>query len=188
MTPRQEVGRLGVRRDRDLDRVAAVGGRDPGRDPLAGVDRGRVGGAEPGRLAGGRDQRQAELVGALLGERQADLPACVRDHEVDRLGGRELRGDDEVALVLAVGIVDDDDDATLANLLDRILDRRERCRDRHGRRLARGAQQESLDVLREHVDLEVDEPSARELAERRRRERVRDQGDREAVLVERRRP
>src|ERR1700759_5070746 len=51
-------------------------------------------------------------------------------------------------------------------------------------RLARGAQQKSLDVLREHIDLEVDEPSAREIAERGRRERVRDEGDRKAVLVE----
>ena len=76
-------------------------------------------------------QPQAELVGALLGQAEADQPARVGDHEVDRLGRRELRGDHEVALVLAVGIVDDDDEAALADLLDRLLDRGERCRDGH---------------------------------------------------------
>ena len=50
-------------------------------------------------------------------------PRRVRGHEVDRLGRRELRGDHEVALVLAVGVVDDDDEAALADLLDRLLDR-----------------------------------------------------------------
>jgi hypothetical protein len=49
----------------------------------------------------------------------------VRRHEVDRLRGRELGGDDEVALVLAVRIVDDDHELAVANVLDRVLDRRE---------------------------------------------------------------
>ena len=75
---------------------------------------------------------QAELVAALLGERQADQPARVGCHEVDRLGRRELRGDRQVALVLAVGRVHDDDELALADVLDRVLDRGE------GGRLVRG--------------------------------------------------
>ena len=39
----------------------------------------------------------------------------------------------EVALVLAVRVVDDDDHAALADLLDRLLDRRERRGHGHGR-------------------------------------------------------
>ena len=70
---------------------------------------------------------QAELVGALLGEAEADQPARVGRHEVDRVGRRELRGDRQVAFVLAVGIVDDDDEPALADVLDRLLDRRERA-------------------------------------------------------------
>ena len=51
----------------------------------------------------------------------------MRGHEVDRLGRRELRRDREIALVLAVGVVDDDDELALADVLDRLLDRRERA-------------------------------------------------------------
>ena len=125
-----EVARLRVRRDRDLDRVAAVGGRDAGRHALARLDRDREGGAER-RLVVVGHRPQAELVGALLGQAEADQPARVRGHEVDRLGRRELRRDHEVALVLAVGVVDDDDECALADVLDRVLDRGERCRDGH---------------------------------------------------------
>ena len=95
---REDVARLdevAVRRvgmDRDLDRVAAVGGRDPGRDALARLDRDGERGAER-RLVVVGHRAQAELVGALLGEAEADQPARVRRHEVDRLGRRELRGD-----------------------------------------------------------------------------------------------
>ena len=46
-------------------------------------------------------------------------------HEVDRLGRCELGRDRQVALVLAVGRVDDDDELALADVLDRILDRGE---------------------------------------------------------------
>ena len=88
---------------------------------------------------------------------------------------RELGGDDEVALVLAVGIVDDDDHPAGADVLDRLLDRRE---------LAHRAQ--PLDVLREDVDLEVDRVAGLERAERRRLERVRDERDGEAFVVGRR--
>ena len=80
-------------------------------------------------------------------------PARVGRHEVDRLGRRELRGDHQVALVLAVRVVDDDDHAALADLLDRLFDRRER--GRHGHRPKASRRQQLLDVLREHVDLEV---------------------------------
>ena len=39
---------------------------------------------------------EAELVGAFLGQRQADETAAVAGHEVDRVGRRHLRRDDEV--------------------------------------------------------------------------------------------
>ncbi len=92
--------------------------------------------------------RSAELVGALLGQAEADQAARVRRHEVDRLGRRELRRDRQVALVLAVRVVDDDDHPALADVLDRLLDRRERRGDGHPDRLAG---EQLLDVLREHV-------------------------------------
>ena len=61
------------------------------------------------------------------GQRQADQPARLLGHEVDRLRRRELRRHHQVALVLAVFAVADDDHAAAADLLDRLLDRRERA-------------------------------------------------------------
>jgi hypothetical protein len=111
--------------DRHLDRVGAIRCRDPRRDALAGLDRDRE-----RRLVrrlvvvGHRPER--ELVTALLGQAQADEPASVRGHEVDRLRGRELRGDREVAFILTVRGVDHDDQLPLADVLDRVVDRGER--------------------------------------------------------------
>ncbi len=133
-----EVVRRRIGMDRDLDRVAAVGGRDAGRHAFARLDADRERGAER-RLVVVGHRAQRELVGALLGEAEADQPARVRRHEVDRLGRRELRGDRQVAFVLAVGIVDDDDHPPLADVLDRLLDRREPGCDRHSEQASEGA-------------------------------------------------
>jgi hypothetical protein len=64
----------------------------PGGDALARLDRDGERGLER-RLVVLGHLAQAELVAALLGERQADQPARVGGHEVDRLGRRELRGE-----------------------------------------------------------------------------------------------
>ena len=119
--------RLGV--DRDLDRVGAVVGRDPGADAAGGLDRDREGGLQR-RLVLRRHQVEAEPFAALRGQRQADQPARLLGHEVDRLRRRELRRHHQVALVLAVLAVADDDHAPGADLLDRLLDRRERALSR----------------------------------------------------------
>ena len=116
--------RAGV--DRDLDRVGAVVGGDAGADPAGGLDRDREGGLQR-RLVLGRHQVEAEPLAALGGQRQADQPARLLGHEVDRLRGGELRRHHQVALVLAVLAVADDDHAAAADLLDRLLDRRERA-------------------------------------------------------------
>ena len=54
----------------------------------------------------------------LLGDRHADQAAAVLGEEVDFLGRDELRGEDEVALVLAVLVVDQDDDVAGADRRD----------------------------------------------------------------------
>ncbi len=73
-----------------------------------------------------RHEIEPELVAALGLHRQADEPAALAGHEVDDLGRRELRGDREVALVLAVLVVADDDHAPCLDVCDRVLDGRER--------------------------------------------------------------
>ena len=55
-------------------------------------------------------------------------PARLLGHEVDRLGRRELRREHQVALVLAVLAVADDDHPPAADVLERLLDRREEAR------------------------------------------------------------
>ena len=65
-------------------------------------------------------RRQLELVAALLGQREADQAAALARHEVDRLGRDLLGREDEVALVLPVLVVHDDDEPPGAQLLDRL--------------------------------------------------------------------
>ena len=50
------------------------------------------------------------------------MPRPWREHEVDGFRRRLLGGDDEVALVLAVFVIDEDDHAALAQLVDSLLD------------------------------------------------------------------
>src|SRR5439155_9418576 len=112
--------------DRHLDRVRAVVRRDAGGHALARLDRDREGGLEAGLVLRGH-QVEAELVAALGGQGEADQAAPLLGHEVDRVGGRELRGERQVALVLAVLGVADDDHLAVADVLDRFLDRAERA-------------------------------------------------------------
>src|SRR5206468_4244382 len=74
-----------------------------------------------------RHLAQAELIATLLGQAEADQPAAFLRHEVHGLRRRELCRNRQVALVLAVGCVDDDDQLALPDVLDRLLDRGERA-------------------------------------------------------------
>ena len=70
-------------------------------------------------------QTQVQLLDALLREAETDDAAPVRGHEVDRLRGRELGRDRQVAFVLAVRGIDDDHELAGAEVLERLVDRRE---------------------------------------------------------------
>src|SRR5688500_13819126 len=56
--------------------------------------------------------RQLELVGTLSGESEADPAARFSDHEVDQLGRNQLGRTNQVAFVLAVFVIRDDDELT----------------------------------------------------------------------------
>ena len=60
------------------------------------------------------------------GHRQADEPAAVRRHEVDRVGRHRRRRERQIPFVLAVLVVDDDEHPAGAEGLDGLLDRGER--------------------------------------------------------------
>ena len=110
------------------DRARAVGRRDAGRCAAPGLDADAERGFELRRVQLLRDlQRNLQLVEALAGQRHADQAAAVRHHEVDRCRRNLLRGDREVAFVLAILVVHDDDHLAAADGVDRRFDRRNRA-------------------------------------------------------------
>ncbi len=116
-----QVVRLGVRLDRGAHGMRAVVGGDAGGDAFGGLDAdGEVGVELRGVVLDHR--RQPELRAALAGQRQAHQAACMGDHEIDVRGLDQLGGHDQVALVLAVLVVDDDHHAPGADFLQQLGD------------------------------------------------------------------
>src|SRR5262249_19008081 len=68
--------------------------------------------------------RDLQIVEALAEQRHADQSAAVLGHEVHRLGRDLLGRHHQVAFVLAVLVVDHEQDAPLTDLLDALLDGR----------------------------------------------------------------
>ena len=65
---------------------------------------------------------ELEFTGTVFGDRCAEDATAVAHHEVHLLGGNLFSGDDEVAFVLAVLIVDDDKEFTTAEVFEGFLD------------------------------------------------------------------
>ena len=93
-----------------------------------------------------------QRVGALLRQRKADQSASVLGHEVDGLRRAHLRRDDEVALVLAIIGVHQNEHAPVARVLDHVFDLRRCSRDRPRRSFA----DEPRHIARQQIDLEID--------------------------------
>ena len=109
--------------DGHVDRGGAVARRDAGADAEAplGINAHREGGGLLFGVPVGH-LRQAELIAPLAGERKADQPAPMQGHEVDGLGRDELRRANQVALVLAVLVIGDDDQLAVLEIVNRLLD------------------------------------------------------------------
>ena len=121
-----DVGGLRVFCDRDLHRARAVVRRDAGSHALGGLDRRGEVGAHRGAVVA-HHGLDAELPATLAGQREADEAACMAHHEVDGLRRHVLRGDDDVALVLAVLLVDKHDHAAGFHLGDDLGDWTDGC-------------------------------------------------------------
>ena len=67
-----------------------------------------------------------ELLGAIGRQRETDEPPAVLGHEIDGVGGGHLRRDHQVALVLALLGIDQNEHAAVPRVLDHFLDRGER--------------------------------------------------------------
>ena len=138
---------------------------------------------ERGALALGvlRDhQREVELGGPLGGDRRAEVARGVVEEEGDALRRGELGRHDQVALVLAVLVVDHDEDLASGE-----------GRRRRPRSCAKGMSgilpgEQALDVLGRDVDLEVHQVAGALVAEGGDLRGVGDDGDGEAVVAGRR--
>jgi hypothetical protein len=153
--------------------------------PVCRLDRHGEGGAVR-RLVVAHHQRQVELAAALLGQRQADQSAAPLGHEVDRFGRAVLGGNDEVAFVLAVFLVDQDHHAAGTHVGDDIENRA----DAHGEGLwrrkprilrCRAGRQHPLDVTCDQVDFQINFGAGMQALQRRDFHGVRNQVDREAA-------
>ena len=72
---------------------------------------------------GGDHQREVQVLDPLRGEGHADQTRGMGEEEGDLLRGDRVGGHDQIALVLTVLIVDDDDDLPATDRLYRILNR-----------------------------------------------------------------
>ena len=119
-----QVARLRGGVDQRPDGRRAVRRRDAGRGAVHVVH--RVGERRAVRLGVVADhQRDVELVEPLPRQRRADHARGVAHEERDGLGRRRLGRHDEVALVLAVLVVDHDDDLAAGHGGHGVLDRGE---------------------------------------------------------------
>ena len=98
-----------------------VRGRDSRGGALGQVDRHREGG--PHRLGVvHHHERQVQCIGPLIGHRGTDHATGVADHEGHLLRRHGVGGDDQVALVLTILVVDHDQELTPGVGLDGVFD------------------------------------------------------------------
>ncbi len=112
-----EIGGGRARVESGADGVGSVGGGNSRGNALAGLDGlGKRSAEARGILL--RHGKEAQMIGALLGKREADEAATVARHKVDGLGGDVLGGQRKVALVLAVFVVDHDHHAAGTDFIE----------------------------------------------------------------------
>ena len=142
---------------------------------------------------------EAKLSDVLLRHGHADEALAVGGHEVDVLGGGELRRADEVALILPIGIVGDQNELALPQVLQGLLDGVKLCHDCFlllkavlGQKFLgdaplhpglRGGGQELFHILADDVVFQVDQVPRPSVPEDGLGHRVGDGRDGEAVSV-----
>src|SRR4030095_5724055 len=137
-----EIGRAGGGIDGRERRGCPIRSGDTGRHVRLAINRYTERGAERRRIRR-NGQRDFELIQPCARHGQTDLSAPVLGHEVDRLWRHFRRRHRQIAFVLAIFIVDDDEHAAGVDGGDRLLDRRERAalsrafRDSDSRRFIR---------------------------------------------------
>ena len=116
-----QIPRLGIGAHGGAHGMRAVVGGNAGGDAFGRLDAdGEVGMVRRGVVLDHR--RQAQLPAALAGQRQADQAARVGDHEVDVGRLDQFGRHDQIALVFAILVVDDDDHAAVADFFQQFGD------------------------------------------------------------------
>ena len=111
---------------RGTDRVCAIGRRNAGRHAVGRLDADGERGAERRAVVIGH-RRQLQLLAALGGQREADQPAPEARHEIDRVGRHVISRDHEIAFVLAILFVDEQDHPARPQFVDDL----QRAGERH---------------------------------------------------------
>ena len=116
-----QVGRTALCSGQHADCLGTVPRTDPGSHTFGGIDRHREIG--PVQFAVVRHHAlQTELPRTRHGKRDANETTAVFGHEIDRLGRHFARGHDQIALVLALGIIGHNDHLAGAHVLQDGLD------------------------------------------------------------------
>src|SRR6185503_1176776 len=122
--PRQILGPR-VRIDCDQNRRRAIGCGDAGADAATGVDGNCESGAEIRRVVG-HLRRQVELVTTFFCKWETNQTTGMTGHEIDDFGSDLLSRADEIAFILTIFVVNDDDHPAVADLSDGFVDSRNR--------------------------------------------------------------
>ena len=116
-----EILGLGVGIDEDLNGGGAVEGADAGGGAVEGIDHLGHGGAVAGGVQLGH-HGDLELGEAFFAGGDERYAAAELDHEVDGGGGAFVGGDDEIAFVFSVFIIDDDDHSSVLQFFENVGD------------------------------------------------------------------
>ena len=171
-----DVVRAGILLHRSQHGLGAVGGGNAGGHAFCRLDRNGEIGAER-RLVARHHQRQVELAAARLGQRQADQAAAMLGHEVDGFRRDEFGGQHQVALVLAVFLVHQDDHFAGLEVGDDVLYRA----DVHSFFLA--VAQHSFEIARHQIHFQIDLFAGAQMFEIGRLDGVGNQVDAEVLVL-----
>lgn len=129
------------------------------------------------------------MLGPLSGQRQADQAPTVFCHEVDGIGRGHLRRDDEIALILAVLVIDKNEHAPVARVIKNLVDRRQKV-GVNGKILQcvshlilRSSVKEARNIARQLIDFHVQPAAGLQPAECRHGLRMGDNIDPKTVSI-----
>ena len=143
-----QVARLGIGSHGGAYGARAILRGDAGGNSARGLDRDGEGGLV-GRGVFLDHQGEIELPDSFLGQREANQPAPVRGHEVDRVGGHLLGGHYQVPLVFSVLVVGEDDHPAAPDLRQRLFDQRDAVQLLFAHRLAPRTESGAHGLLRD---------------------------------------